>query len=75
MSTESKHPLTMTTRTGAGLTRRGVLKAAGGAVASVPALASFSRRTAAQETPGGTLVAALVAEPTSLDPNQLTDIN
>jgi peptide/nickel transport system substrate-binding protein len=75
MATE--HERHSTSLTGLGLTRRGILKAAGGtlAAASVPALSPFTRRAGAQETPGGTLVAALVAEPTSLDPNQLTDIN
>src|SRR3954471_16393312 len=77
MESERKHPLITTHQTGTGFTRRGILKVAGGtlAAASVPALSPFAQRAAAQESPAGTLVAALVAEPTSLDPNQLTDIN
>ena len=61
-----------------GLTRRGVLKAAGAtlAVATVPGLSSVDSRGLAQEAPhGGTAVVGLVAEPVSLDPGQLTDIN
>ncbi|HEX5497976.1 MAG TPA: twin-arginine translocation signal domain-containing protein, partial [Thermomicrobiales bacterium] len=65
-------------RTSARITRRGVLKAAGGgmaaaAISSAPRFAPLAR---AQDIPqGGSLVAGLVAEPTSLDPGQLTDIN
>jgi peptide/nickel transport system substrate-binding protein len=63
---------------GAGYTRRDMLKAGGIAIAAVtvPTLSPFVTRAGAQETPqGGTLIVGLVAEPTSLDPGQLTDIN
>ena len=66
------------TESGAGYTRRGMLKAAGIAMAAVtvPTVSPFATRALAQETPqGGTLIVGLVAEPTSLDPGQLTDIN
>jgi peptide/nickel transport system substrate-binding protein len=59
-------------------TRRGILKAAGVtlAAAAAPGLAPFTPGIAAQEVPqGGTVVAGLVAEPYSLDPGVLTDIN
>src|SRR5262245_30457315 len=77
MQTERERSLAAASRTPSVFTRRGILKAAGGTLAAaVPALSSIAPRTAAQATsPGGTLVAALVAEPYSLDPNQLTDIN
>ena len=63
---------------GAGYTRRDMLEAGGIAMAAVtvPTLSPFVTRAGAQETPqGGTLIVGLVAEPTSLDPGQLTDIN
>jgi len=66
------------------LTRRGFVKAVGAGVvlsAAAPALlaptisaAPFRGATPAAAVPG-TLVIGLVAEPTSLDPGQLTDIN
>ena len=62
----------------AGHTRRDMLKAAGITLAatSLPGLSLFPASAMAQEVPqGGTLVVGLVAEPTSLDPGQLTDIN
>ena len=59
-----------------GYTRRGVLKAVGAglAMASMPALPQVAPRAAAQDA-ASTLIVGLVAEPTSLDPSQLTDIN
>ncbi len=60
------------------LTRRGLLKVAGGALTAVTLSGLYPRtaKVASQDTTqGGTVVAGLVAEPTSLDPAQLTDIN
>jgi hypothetical protein len=70
---------------GVGLTRRRFVKTVGAGVAlgvAVPALLApvsnaaptLGASTSAAATPG-TLVIGLVAEPTSLDPGQLTDIN
>ncbi len=70
---------------GVGLTRRRFVKTVGAGVAlgvAVPALLApvsnaaptLGASTRAAATPG-TLVIGLVAEPTSLDPGQLTDIN
>ena len=61
-----------------GFTRRGILKAAGItlAAATAPVLSPFTPLASAQDVPqGGTVVVGLVAEPTSLDPGDLTDIN
>ena len=60
------------------LSRRSVLKAAGAgmAVAAVASAPRYAPIVRAQDIPqGGSLVAGLVAEPTSLDPGFLTDIN
>jgi peptide/nickel transport system substrate-binding protein len=68
----------------AALSRRTFVKAlgAGLALSSAPALlapvtgaAPLTRATRLADTTPGTLVVGLVAEPTSLDPGQLTDIN
>ncbi|HEY1294670.1 MAG TPA: ABC transporter substrate-binding protein [Chloroflexota bacterium] len=66
------------------LSRRTFVKAlgAGLALSTVPALiapvsgaAPLARSTRLADTTPGTLVVGMVAEPTSLDPGQLTDIN
>lgn len=78
MKIEHKDSPNLVRRAQAGYTRRGVLKAAGVtlAAAAVPAVSPFAANTAAQDAPqGGTVIVGLVAEPTSLDPGQLTDIN
>jgi peptide/nickel transport system substrate-binding protein len=78
MKTGREHSQTPTTRSATGMTRRGILKAAGVtlAAAAAPSLPPMVGPTAAQDAAqGGTVIAALVAEPTSLDPGQLTDIN
>ena len=58
-------------------TRRLLLKASGVAfaAAAVPALSPLAAPAAAQEAANGTVIVGLVAEPTSLDASQLTDIN
>ncbi len=78
MGIERKSPVQLVRQEASGLTRRGILKAAGFTLAAstAPVLSPFTRLASAQEVPqGGTVVVGLVAEPTSLDPGDLTDIN
>ena len=78
MVIERKPPVQLVRQDASGLTRRDMLKMAGLTLAATaaPALSPFMPLASAQEVPqGGTVVVGLVAEPTSLDPGDLTDIN